>query len=126
MVLGFAVSDAVGAAGGGGGGGGGAAGFLWQPAEPRMRTAVNAISVTHFNVLSFTSNLPLREISRQKVPLTRFTRNQSCIISSSSSVANCGRKKSRHAAVYRRQAWSISDRRRSGSSETRGAVHPAT
>src|SRR5579871_5667591 len=42
MVLGLAVSDAVGAAGGGGGGGGGGATFFLQ--APSVRTTPNAIT----------------------------------------------------------------------------------
>src|SRR5438552_9934605 len=53
MVLGLAVSEAVGAAGGGGGGGGGGGVFLWQ--APRNKIAPNAnTSVIHFSLCCFT------------------------------------------------------------------------
>src|ERR1700674_4050160 len=52
MVLGFAVSEAVGAGGGGGGGGGGGV-FLWQ--APRNRIAPKAnTSEIHFSLCCFT------------------------------------------------------------------------
>src|SRR5579871_5869721 len=55
MVLGLAVSDAVGAAGGGGGGGGGGTTLFLQ--APSVRTTPNAItSVIHFLWLCFTSS----------------------------------------------------------------------
>jgi len=57
IVLGFAVSEAVGAAGGGGGGGGGGAGFFLQ--APSIMIAPNAnTNVTHFSFRCFTFSLP--------------------------------------------------------------------
>src|SRR5437868_10588274 len=53
IVLGLAVSEAVGAAGGGGGGGGGGATFFLQ--APSIITAPNAsISMIHFSFCCFT------------------------------------------------------------------------
>jgi len=53
IVLGFAVSEAVGAAGGGGGGGGGGATFFLQP--PNSTAALNAnTSIIHLNFRCFT------------------------------------------------------------------------
>jgi len=53
IVLGLAVSDAVGAAGGGGGGGGGGATFFLQ--APSIMMAPNAnINIIHFSFGCFT------------------------------------------------------------------------
>src|SRR5947209_6794702 len=55
MVLGLAVSDAVGVAGGGGGGGGGGATFFLH--APSVNTMLSAkTSVIHFLWLCFTSS----------------------------------------------------------------------
>jgi hypothetical protein len=62
MLLGLAVSDAVGCGGGGGGGGAGA-GFFLQPAAANTITPANAAIVIHFMLLCFTSP-SLRESSQ--------------------------------------------------------------
>jgi hypothetical protein len=72
MVLGLAVSDAVGAAGGGGGGGGGGATFFLH--APSVSTTPNAnTSVIHFLVLCFTSSSLEKKRARRA-----GARNQLC------------------------------------------------
>jgi hypothetical protein len=63
MVLGSAVSDAVGAAGGGGGGGGGGATFFLQ--APKIMMALNAnSSITHFSFGFTFSSLKVLRVAR--------------------------------------------------------------
>jgi hypothetical protein len=65
MVLGLALSEAVGCGGGGGGGGGGAAGFFLHPPAPAIKSTANAKTANHLNFLSsFTFILPVRENSQ--------------------------------------------------------------
>src|SRR5262249_35889593 len=67
IVLGFAVSDAVGAVGGGGGGGGGGATFFLQP--PSNITVLNAnTSATHFMLFVYGFTLLLPAESRVIIP----------------------------------------------------------
>src|ERR1700740_389085 len=61
MLLGLAVSDAVGCGGGGGGGGGGVTFFL-QPATT-IKMANVAKIVVHFILLCFTSSSPARKLA---------------------------------------------------------------
>jgi len=143
MVLGLAVSDAVGAAGGGGGGGGGGATFFLQ--APSVRTMPNAnTSTIHFFWLCFTSssleNKRARRAGaqsqicgfRKKFPpecppdQKSYLKNSVNLISNSSSARNCCRKSSVAAAACRPPAWSISLPARCGWTEIPGAGCRAT
>src|SRR2546427_11557886 len=76
IVLGLAVSDAVGAAGGGGGGGGGGATFFFQGAS--IMVAPNAdINIVHLSFWCFTFFfLPLKSCAWRAVEFSRRVRGR--------------------------------------------------